>query len=71
MKVSAAVYMTLQVEVYVGSWDAAQPFEQLHQQAVREAAQKLSNVLQKGGGSGEVKLTREAAVMHVVTKECQ
>jgi len=68
MKVRAAVYMTLQVEVLVGSWEAAQSFESLHKQAEREARQTLSNLLQSARGEG-VKLSSEAAVMHVVTRE--
>lgn len=68
MKVSASVYMTLKVEVNVGSWEAAQPFEALHEQAEREARLALSNALQKAG-TNHIRLTHDAAIMHVVTKE--
>lgn len=66
MKVSASVFMTLQVEVYVGDWEAAQPFEQLHKQAAREAEEAMSKLLT---GQNKVSLSRKPAVMHVVTKE--
>lgn len=66
MKVSASVYMTLKVEVHVGNWEASQPFEQLHQQAEREAKRAISNVF---GTSGKYRVINEPAVMHVVTKE--
>lgn len=66
MKVSASVYMTVKVEVYVGDWEAAQPFEQLHQQAEREAKQTLTNAL---SNSRSIRLLQESSVMHVITKE--
>lgn len=69
MKVSASVYMTLKVEVYVGDWEAAQPFEQLHQQASREAAQAMTNLLHEGKEKGKFRIVNEPAIMHVVTKE--
>ena len=68
MKVSASVYMTLKVEVHVGDWEAAQPFEQLHKQAEREARQALENVL-SGKPSRSVRMLGESAVMHVITRE--
>lgn len=66
MKVSASVFMTVKVEVYVGDWDAAQPFEALHKQAEREAKQSLDRALE---GKREVRVLGESAVMHVITKE--
>lgn len=68
MKVSASVYMTLKVEVHVGDWDAAQPFEQLHKQASREAAQAMTNLLHEAK-ERNFRIVNEPAVMHVVTKE--
>ena len=68
MKVSASVYMTLKVEVYVGDWEAAQPFEQLHAQATREATQSLARAL-VDGKNGRIRIVTEPAVMHVITKE--
>lgn len=66
MKVRAAVYMTMKVEVLVGSWEAAQSFEDLHKQAEREAREKLERLVDHNRG---VRLLPETAVMHVVTKE--
>ena len=66
MKVSASVYMTLQVEVYVGDWEASQPFDALHNQAQREAREKLLGTFPAGGG---IEILTVPAVMHVVTKE--
>lgn len=68
MKVSATVYMTLKVEVRVGSWEAAQPFEQLHKQAEREARQALTRAFESSPG---IQALPESAVMHVVTREAQ
>lgn len=68
MRVSAAVYMTLKVEVLVGSWEAAQPFEQLHKQAEREARQALENVL-NGKPNRSIRMLGDSAVMHVITTE--
>lgn len=68
MKVSASVYMTLKVEVLVGSWQAEQSFEGLHKQAEREARQALERVLNKERG---INLLSDSAVMHVITKEQQ
>lgn len=66
MKVRAAVYMTFEVEVHVGCWEAAQSFEQLHNQATREAKNILSNKLL----SSEIKLNPDKiGVMKVVTKQ--
>lgn len=69
MKVSALVFMTLKVEVCVGSWEAAQPFEQLHKQASREATEAMSRLLQEGREKSKFKIVDEPAVMHVITKE--
>ncbi len=66
MKVSAAVMITLKVEVHVGNWDAAQPFSDLHNQASREARQALTNLF---GTSGKYRIVNEPAVMQVITKE--
>lgn len=66
MKVSASVYMTVKVEVLVGSWEAAQSFEGLHKQAEREARQKLE---QLAGRSSDVRLLPDPATMHVITRE--
>lgn len=66
MKVSASVYMTLCVEIHVGDWEAGQSFQQLHEQAEREARQALSGYL---SGNPNIRLKKDSAVMHVVTKE--
>ena len=66
MKVRATVYMTVKVEVLVGSWEAAQSFEGLHKQAEREAREKLERL---AGRASDVRLLPDAAVMHVVTRE--
>lgn len=71
MKVSASVYMTVKIEVYVGDWDAAQPFEQLHVQASTEAKQTVDRVLRTGESDRSIKIVNEPCVMHVVTKEKQ
>lgn len=68
MKVSASVYMTLKVEILVGSWEASQSFEQLHTQAEREARQTLSNLLQHKDNDS-IRMISDSAVMHVVTAE--
>lgn len=67
MKVSASVYMTLKVEVLVGSWDAAQPFADLHKQAEREAKQTIDGLSASYGG--KIRVVGEPGVMHVVTRE--
>lgn len=69
MKISASVYMTLKIEVYLGDWEAAQPFEQLHKQASREAIEAMGRTLQDGGNKGKFRIVNEPTVMHVVTKE--
>lgn len=66
MRVSASVFMKLEVEVCVGSWDAAQPFEQLHKQAEREARQALQIAI---GETPGLKMLPNSAVMHVITRE--
>ncbi len=68
MKVSASVYMTLKVEVYVGDWEAAQPFDQLHKQASREASEAMTSVLHEAKDR-KFRIVNEPAIMHVVTKE--
>lgn len=65
MKVSASVYMTVKVVVYVGNWGAAQPFEQLHKQADREARAALERAFEKT----RIKICNEPSVMHVTTQE--
>lgn len=69
MKVSASVFMTIQVEVYVGDWEASQPFEGLHKHAAREAEEKLSRVIQANNKDRDLCIVRNTAVMHVITKE--
>jgi len=64
MKVRSTVYMRMTVEVRVGSWEAAQPFEQLHQQAVREAKAKMTRIL-----DGDGTIVSGTEVMRVVTIE--
>jgi hypothetical protein len=66
MKVSASVYMTLKVVVHVGDWDAAQPFEQLHKQADREARAALEKAFQQ---QPRIKICNTPSVMHVTTQE--
>ena len=66
MKVRASVFMTLKVEVLVGSWEAAQSFADLHKQAEREARQAVENTFRS---KGDIRLLPEAGVMHVVTRE--
>lgn len=68
MKVSASVYMTLQVVVHVGDWEAAQSFEELHKAASREARQALDRALDEDKGR-DITVSGEPAVMHVVTKQ--
>lgn len=69
VKVSASVYMTLKVEVYVGGWEAAQPFEQLHAQATREATQSVRRLLGNDVNNAHIRIVDEPAVMHVITRE--
>lgn len=47
--ISAAVKVTLQVEVHVGSWAPQETFEGLREQAIREAKAKLHRLIDKNG----------------------
>ena len=68
MRVSASVRVKMTVEVVVGSWEAAQPFEMLHKQAVREAHNALVNALTRAQ-CGNIKIVGEPATMSVLTTE--
>lgn len=61
-KTSASVRVTLQVEVTVGTWGSAESFNTLRDIAVREAKQKLNNVLDRKG----CRIVGEPVAMHVI-----
>lgn len=62
----ATVRVRMEVEVTVGVWNATETFEGLAQQASKEAVQKLTNNLQKGSISKDVRIIGEPTSMHVV-----
>jgi hypothetical protein len=62
--ISAAVRVTLQVDVYVGNWDAKTTFMDLREQAIREAKLKLGNALAKQGQ--EISVVDEPVAMRVI-----
>ncbi|RVD78203.1 hypothetical protein [Pseudomonas koreensis] len=62
-KISATVRVRMEVEVTIGSWGAGESFDSLRETAIREAKQKMNNVLAKSSGC---RMVGEAKSMHVI-----
>lgn len=64
-RVSAIVQVEMKVLVHVGNWEAKTNFEDLEQQALREARQSLGHHLR----NTNIKVMGEPGVMTVTVKE--
>lgn len=64
-RVSAVVQVELRVLVHVGSWEAKTNFEDLEQQALREAKASLGKVCH----NTNVRMVGEPGIMTVTVKE--
>ena len=64
-KISATVRVRLVVDVTVGNWGASASFASLREQAVKEAKQKMSNILIKSNDRDANIVSAQAMHVHL------